>query len=65
MGVYFFVEQLDGKVVPCGANAIVLRNLTINDEHNFLLNVTTNKGETSSSTYSWFIGDHTHSLLFE
>ncbi|KAK4282247.1 hypothetical protein QN277_013647 [Acacia crassicarpa] len=50
-----FSCELDGKVVPCGANGIVLRNLTINDEHNFLLNVTTNKGETSSSTYSWFI----------
>ncbi|XP_028772478.1 uncharacterized protein LOC114729614 [Neltuma alba] len=50
-----FSCELDGKAFPCGANGIVLKNLTINDEHNFLLNVTTNKGERSSSTYSWFI----------
>ncbi|OIW02971.1 hypothetical protein TanjilG_13608 [Lupinus angustifolius] len=50
-----FSCQLDGKVYHCGANGIVLRNLTQNQEHNFLLNVTTNKGERNSSLYSWFI----------
>ncbi|KAE9599554.1 hypothetical protein Lalb_Chr14g0363441 [Lupinus albus] len=50
-----FSCQLDGKVYPCGANGIVLRNLTQNQEHNFILNVTTNKGERNSSLYSWFI----------
>ncbi|KAL9277823.1 hypothetical protein ACSQ67_024948 [Phaseolus vulgaris] len=47
--------QLDGKVYPCHDNGIVLTNLTLNHEHSFLLNASTNKGERNSSLYSWFI----------
>jgi len=36
----------------------VLTNLTLNHEHSFLLNASTNKGERNSSLYSWFIGEH-------
>ncbi|KAF7819418.1 uncharacterized protein G2W53_024873 [Senna tora] len=50
-----FSCELDGNVLPCGANGIVLRNLTINKQHSFLISVATNKGERNSSTYSWFI----------
>ncbi|WVZ07629.1 hypothetical protein V8G54_020975 [Vigna mungo] len=50
-----FSCELDGKVYPCQDNGIVLTNLTLNHEHNFLLNVSTNKGERNSSLYSWFI----------
>ncbi|XP_020209395.1 uncharacterized protein LOC109794350 isoform X2 [Cajanus cajan] len=50
-----FSCELDGKVYPCQASGIVLRNLTLNQEHSFLLNVSTNKGERNSSVYSWFI----------
>ncbi|XP_027922299.1 uncharacterized protein LOC114180015 [Vigna unguiculata] len=47
--------ELDGRVYPCHDNGIVLTNLTLNHEHSFLLNVSTNKGERNSSLYSWFI----------
>ncbi|RDX85024.1 hypothetical protein CR513_33843, partial [Mucuna pruriens] len=50
-----FSCELDGKVYPCQANGIVLKNLTLNHEHSFLVNVSTNKGERNSSVYSWFI----------
>ncbi|KHN09933.1 hypothetical protein glysoja_047182 [Glycine soja] len=50
-----FSCELDGKVYPCQADGIVLTNLTLNHEHRFLLNVSTNKGERNSSVYSWFI----------
>lgn len=49
--------QLDGQTLtPCPADIIILKNLTENQEHNFLLNITTRNGERSSSAYSWFIG---------
>ena len=55
----FFFGQLDGQSLrPCLADNLVLKNLTINCEHKFLLNVTTRDGETNSSAYSWFIGKH-------
>ncbi|OMO99474.1 hypothetical protein COLO4_13262 [Corchorus olitorius] len=49
--------ELDGKRLlnPCQFDTIVLRNLTANQYHNFLLNVTTHNGENNSSAYSWFI----------
>ncbi|XP_062173784.1 uncharacterized protein LOC133879273 [Alnus glutinosa] len=48
--------ELDGRSLrPCPAESIVLKNLTVNREHKFLLNVTTGDGETNSSAYSWFI----------
>ncbi|OMO85370.1 hypothetical protein CCACVL1_10229 [Corchorus capsularis] len=49
--------ELDGKrlLKPCQFDTIVLRNLTANHYHNFLLNVTTLNGENNSSAYSWFI----------
>ncbi|KAL4378803.1 hypothetical protein GQ457_02G021090 [Hibiscus cannabinus] len=47
---------LDGlRLKHCHADNIVLRNLTTNHKHNFLLNVTTRNGEKNSSAYSWFI----------
>ena len=51
--------QIDGQFLrPCLADNLVLKNLTVNREHKFLLNVTTRDGETNSSAYSWFIGKH-------
>ncbi|KAL2320299.1 hypothetical protein Fmac_029268 [Flemingia macrophylla] len=50
-----FSCELDGKDYPCQANGIVLKNLALNQEHSFLLNVTRNNGERNSSLYSWFI----------
>lgn len=50
-------EQLDGKTLSsCPANVIVLNNLTVNRDHEFLLNVTTSDGQRNSTTFSWFIG---------
>jgi hypothetical protein len=55
--------QLDGRSLrPCPAESIVLKNLTVNREHKFLLNVTTGDGEANSSAYSWFIGKHFFSI---
>ncbi|CAK9143303.1 unnamed protein product [Ilex paraguariensis] len=49
-------EQLDGQtLIPCPADVIILRNLTVNQEHIFHLNITTKDGERNSSSYSWFI----------
>ncbi|KAM3713300.1 hypothetical protein ACJW31_01G244600 [Castanea mollissima] len=48
--------EIDGQLLrPCLADNLVLKNLTVNREHKFLLNVTTWDGETNSSAYSWFI----------
>ncbi|XP_050380058.1 uncharacterized protein LOC126797478 [Argentina anserina] len=48
--------QLDGQTLsPCPAKDIVFRNLTVNSDHEFLVNVTTSDGQTNSSAYSWFI----------
>ncbi|XP_022750466.1 uncharacterized protein LOC111299514 [Durio zibethinus] len=48
--------ELDGqRLRPCHIDTIVLKNLTANHEHNFLLNVTTCNGDKNSSAYSWFI----------
>ncbi|XP_015571909.2 uncharacterized protein LOC8271447 isoform X2 [Ricinus communis] len=48
--------KIDGHILrSCPANAIELKNLTANQEHNFLLNVTTHDGEKNTSSYSWFI----------
>ncbi|KDP46278.1 hypothetical protein JCGZ_10118 [Jatropha curcas] len=52
----FISCELDGhKLRSCPADTIVLKNLTVNHEHSFLLNVTTHDGERNSSSYSWFI----------
>lgn len=49
--------QLDEQVLRlCQADKIVMKNLTVNHEHKFVLTVTTWDGETNSSAYSWFIG---------
>ena len=56
-------EQLDGQELnPCPAKFIALKNLTVNRNHKFLLNVTTRNGERNSSAYSWFIGEDFSSL---
>ncbi|KAG2714883.1 hypothetical protein I3760_03G048900 [Carya illinoinensis] len=48
--------ELDGQALRlCPADRIVMKNLTVNREHKFVLNVTTWDGETNSSAYSWFI----------
>ncbi|XP_024031820.1 uncharacterized protein LOC21394057 [Morus notabilis] len=48
--------QLDGEVLSsCPANFIILKNLTVNRDHKFILNVTTRSGERNSSAYYWFI----------
>lgn len=58
-------RQLDGKTLnPCPANVIVLKNLAVNHDHKFLLNVTTSGGQRNSSSYSWFIGKTESCFLF-
>ncbi|KAJ0113031.1 hypothetical protein Patl1_03033 [Pistacia atlantica] len=48
--------ELDGKILKqCPSDVIVFKNLSVNHEHRFLLNVTTFSGERNSSAYSWFI----------
>ncbi|KAF2305074.1 hypothetical protein GH714_001601 [Hevea brasiliensis] len=48
--------ELDGYTLrSCPADTIVLKNLTVNHKHSFLLKVTTHNGEKNSSSYSWFI----------
>ncbi|TXG54876.1 hypothetical protein EZV62_020132 [Acer yangbiense] len=48
--------QLDGQILRnCPTDIIVFKNLRVNSEHEFLLNVTTRNGERNSSTYLWFI----------
>ncbi|XVF16198.1 hypothetical protein REPUB_Repub10bG0011300 [Reevesia pubescens] len=52
----FISCELDGqRLRPCHVHTVVLKNLTANHKHNFLVNVTTHNGETNSSAYSWFI----------
>ncbi|XP_017230653.1 uncharacterized protein LOC108205273 isoform X1 [Daucus carota subsp. sativus] len=51
-----FICEVDGhSLVSCPADVVVLKNLTVNHWHQFGLNVTTAYGETTSSTYKWFI----------
>ncbi|RVW45149.1 hypothetical protein CK203_067654 [Vitis vinifera] len=51
-----YLASLDGQTLrPCPADAIALKNLTVNREHKFLLNITTPDRERNSSAYSWFI----------
>ncbi|KAF4397482.1 hypothetical protein G4B88_027222 [Cannabis sativa] len=48
--------QIDDQVLsPCPHKLLVLKNLTVNHHHKFLLNVTTWNGKRNSSAYSWFI----------
>ncbi|XP_077250353.1 uncharacterized protein LOC143889862 isoform X2 [Tasmannia lanceolata] len=48
--------ELDGEPLNSFHNGfIVLRNLTVNQGHYFLLNVSTSIGERNSSAYKWFI----------
>ncbi|XP_052190857.1 uncharacterized protein LOC127800341 isoform X2 [Diospyros lotus] len=48
--------ELDGQALrSCPADATVLKNLTVNQRHNFVVNVTTGDAKSNSSTYSWFI----------
>ncbi|XP_010249014.1 PREDICTED: uncharacterized protein LOC104591726 isoform X2 [Nelumbo nucifera] len=48
--------ELDGQTLaPCPVNSITLKNLTENQDHHFLLNVTASNGERNSSSYKWFI----------
>ncbi|KAA8548236.1 hypothetical protein F0562_004503 [Nyssa sinensis] len=48
--------ELDGQTLrSCPADMIVLKNLTINQKHKFVLNATIQDGERNSSTYLWFI----------
>ncbi|KAI4348316.1 hypothetical protein L6164_009051 [Bauhinia variegata] len=50
-----FSCELDGQVFPCRADSTELKNLTVNQKHKFLINVTSHEGERNSSAYSWFI----------
>ncbi|XP_040968481.1 uncharacterized protein [Gossypium hirsutum] len=48
--------ELDGqRLKSCHVGNLVLKNLTADRKHNFLLNVTTQNGDKNSSAYSWFI----------
>ncbi|GAV64271.1 hypothetical protein CFOL_v3_07789 [Cephalotus follicularis] len=48
--------ELDGQSLSsCPAGTILLKNLTVNQQHKFLLNVITHDGERNSSAYSWFV----------
>ncbi|KAM7279476.1 hypothetical protein ACFE04_006610 [Oxalis oulophora] len=51
-----FYCEIDGQILtPCPAGTVFLKNLTVNHQHKFLLNVTTQYGEQNSSAYSWFV----------
>lgn len=53
------IIQLDGQALSsCPPGFLILKNLTVNRDHVFLLNVTTSNGDTNSSAYSWFIGEN-------
>ncbi|CAI0457629.1 unnamed protein product [Linum tenue] len=54
-GCFIACELDDQALRSCPADSIVLRNLTVNQKHTFLLNVTTQNGDRNSSSYSWFI----------
>ncbi|KAL5581377.1 hypothetical protein UlMin_013819 [Ulmus minor] len=48
--------QLDGQALSsCLPNNVVLKNIAVNGEHKFVLNVTTWNGGRNSSIYSWYI----------
>ncbi|OVA09534.1 hypothetical protein BVC80_9101g56 [Macleaya cordata] len=48
--------QLDDQTLRhCPADGIILKNLTVNHDHNFRLSVNTSDGDTNSSAYKWFI----------
>ncbi|KAL6135917.1 hypothetical protein ACLB2K_068142 [Fragaria x ananassa] len=48
--------QLDDQTLsPCPAKVVIFRNLTVNSDHEFLVNVTTPDGQRNSSAHSWFI----------
>ncbi|CAL9014838.1 unnamed protein product [Prunus brigantina] len=48
--------QLDGQTLsPCPAKVMIFKNLTVNRDHIFLLNVKTWDGHRNSSAYSWFV----------
>lgn len=50
-------SQLDGQALrSCPLGSIILKNLTVNHNHRFLINMTTPNGETRSASYKWFIG---------
>ncbi|CAN1321654.1 hypothetical protein LINPERPRIM_LOCUS32107 [Linum perenne] len=48
--------ELDGRTLrSCSRDSTLLRNLTVNHKHTFMLNVTAQNGDRNSSSYSWFI----------
>ncbi|KAI4375389.1 hypothetical protein MLD38_013267 [Melastoma candidum] len=48
--------KLDRRdVLPCPMNALELRNLSENREHQLTLSFVTDEGERNSTTFSWFI----------
>ncbi|KAK6928527.1 hypothetical protein RJ641_007118 [Dillenia turbinata] len=48
--------KIDGHTLGrCPSHRTVLKNLTANSRHTFLVNVATPEGERNSSSYSWFI----------
>ncbi|KAF6150086.1 hypothetical protein GIB67_002868 [Kingdonia uniflora] len=48
--------EVDGQTLRhCPISSVILKNLTGNQEHYFLLNVTTSDGERTSANYKWFI----------
>ncbi|KAG5534704.1 hypothetical protein RHGRI_022736 [Rhododendron griersonianum] len=48
--------KLDGQTLrSCPADTIVLKNLTVNQRHNFAISINTGDGNSNSSSYSWFI----------
>ncbi|XP_074334059.1 uncharacterized protein LOC141671666 isoform X2 [Apium graveolens] len=51
-----FICEVDGhSLVPCPADVVVLKKLTVNHWHQFGVNVTTADGDSNSSVYKWFI----------
>lgn len=57
MGIYLKFVQLDGQTLrSCPADTIILKNLTVNQRHNFVISINTGNGNSNSSSYSWFIG---------
>ncbi|PIA51132.1 hypothetical protein AQUCO_01100163v1, partial [Aquilegia coerulea] len=48
--------ELDGQTLKvCPLGSTIIRNLTVNHDHHFIVNVTTADGEKNSSSYKWFI----------
>ncbi|XP_010554111.1 PREDICTED: uncharacterized protein LOC104823982 isoform X3 [Tarenaya hassleriana] len=51
-----FVCQLDGQILrQCPASVLVLKNLTVNQQHELLVKVKTSSRVMNSSAHSWFI----------